>query len=103
VDIVVGEKDDVLLLPINAVFESDGLPVANVVRPWGVDRRTVELGESNDIHVEVLGGLKEGDRVALVDFAATAPVSSGAGLPSGGGLRPRLPPAGGEPERLAPQ
>jgi HlyD family secretion protein len=103
VDIVVGERADVLLIPVNAVFESDGSQIAYVLRPWGVDKRALDLGESNDTHVEVLDGLKEGERVALVDVASEASSASGAAPSSGGGAKPglRTMPEGGE--RLAPQ
>ena len=103
VDIVVGEKEDVLLLPINAVFESDGLPVAYALRPWGVDTRTLELGDSNDTQVEVLDGLKEGERVALVDFSSEASSSPDAVPPSGGAAKNRIRPMPEGRERLAPQ
>jgi multidrug resistance efflux pump len=102
VDIVVGEKPDVLLLPINAVFESGGSSVAYALRPWGVDERTLDLGESNDTHVEVQGGLREGERVALVDFAS-ASSAPGAAPPSGGPVNRQLMRPSGEGERLAPQ
>jgi len=103
VDIVVGEKDDVLLIPINAVFESDGLPVAYVLRPWGVDQRTLSLGESNDTQSEVLDGLKEGERVALVEFASSGSASPSLAAPSNGAVKHMLRPVEGGSERLAPQ
>jgi HlyD family secretion protein len=103
VDIVVGEKEDVLLIPVNAVFESDGVPVAYVLRPWGVDKRPLDLGDSNDTQVEVLDGLKEGERVALVDFASAASGSPGAAPSSGGAAKPRIRPMPEGRERLAPQ
>ncbi len=103
VDIVVGEKEGVLLLPINAVFESEGLPVAYVLRPWGVEGRSLELGESNDIHVEVLDGLEEGERVALVDIASEASASPGAAPPSEGGMKRNLHPIQEKAEPLAPR
>ncbi len=47
-DVRVGELKDVLLLPINAVFEQQGSFVCHVVRLLGVETRLVSLGESND-------------------------------------------------------
>jgi HlyD family secretion protein len=87
-DILVGERDDVLLVPTNAVFEHDGQLVCHVLRTFGVETRPVELGEAGDSMVEVLGGLEEGDRVALTDLIAApavAPVPSPLASPGGGG------------------
>ena len=69
VDIIVGERQDVLLLPTNAVFERDGVYVCHVVHPFGFKTQQVELGETNSLHVEVLAGLEEGDQVALTDLS----------------------------------
>ena len=81
-DVRVGELRDVLLLPINAVFEQQGSFVCHVVRLLGVETRLVSLGESNDELVVVREGLREGDRVALTDLVGRARRP-----------RPRLPPA----------
>ena len=75
-DILVGERPDILMIPINAVFEWDGVSVVHVL--WGgrIDTRPVELGESNQFDVEVLAGLREGDRVSLTDTAADTATSA---------------------------
>ena len=75
-DILVGERPDILMIPINAVFERDGVSVVHVL--WGgrIDTRPVELGESNQFDVEVLAGLREGDRVSLTDTAADTATSA---------------------------
>ncbi len=100
-DVRVGELRDVLLLPINAVFERSGSYVCHVVRLFGVDTRSVSLGESNDRFVVVLEGLHEGERVALTDLSADTPApgtgapvpqrveSFGSGAASGSRLAPR--------------
>lgn len=67
VDILVGERSGVLLVPINAIFEREGLPVAHVVRRFATDTRRVRLGETGETQAEVVEGLAEGERVALVD------------------------------------
>jgi multidrug efflux pump subunit AcrA (membrane-fusion protein) len=103
VDIGVGEKEGVLLVPVNAVFESDGSEVAYVLRPWGVEKRLLDLGEANDIQVEVLDGLREGERVALVDFALEASPGPGPARPSGEELKTRIRPMPEAGERLAPR
>jgi hypothetical protein len=81
---VVGTRADVLLVPVNAIFDQQGTLVAHVVGPSGVDTRRVDVGESNDVLVEVVGGLREGDQVLL-----TQPGRTGAAppAPAAGGTR----------------
>ena len=88
VDIVVTERRDVLLVPVNAVFERADHLVANVVTRWSIDPRLVELGATGDLFAEVLGGLTEGDRVALLDTPAT-------------GISPEVAPPGPPPKRAS--
>ncbi len=66
-EIVTGERRDVLLLPSNAVFDRDGGPVAYVVGTWSIDARQIVLGEASEFEVEVTSGLREGERVSLTD------------------------------------
>ncbi len=80
VDILVGERQDVVLLPVNAIFEDDGMTVVNVLRGGQVESRQVELGEQNQRFVEVVAGVAEGDRVMLVGDtpgAGDGPAASG--------------------------
>jgi multidrug efflux pump subunit AcrA (membrane-fusion protein) len=91
VDLSLGERPDVLLVPINAVFERQGLPVCHVVGRFGIDTRLVQIGDSNDAFVEVVAGLREGERVGLQDVGgSTAPVALPGATASG--LKSRLPP-----------
>ena len=69
VDILVSERRDVLQVPVNAVFEDDGLTVVNVLRGGRIESRQVELGEQNQRFVEVVIGVTEGERVMLVGDA----------------------------------
>jgi HlyD family secretion protein len=71
-DIIVGTRSDVLLLPVNAVFELQGALVAHVARPSGSEARPVTIGESNDVAVEVVAGLQEGEQVLLAQPARGA-------------------------------
>ncbi len=66
VDIRVGERRNVVRLPVNALFGRDGLTLANVLRGGRVETRQVEIGEQNQRYVEVLAGVAEGERVMLV-------------------------------------
>lgn len=72
VDVWLGERRDVLLIPVNAVFEYRGLNVSHVAGRLGVETKPVQLGESDGTMVEVVAGLAEGDRVALVDRAVSS-------------------------------
>ena len=66
VDIRVGERRDVVRLPVSALFERDGLTLVNVHRGSRVETTQVEVGEQNPRFVEVLAGVAEGERVMLV-------------------------------------
>jgi len=89
VEVLVGERKNALLVPVNAVFERQGITVCHVLRPFRVETRQVELGETDDLVAEVRAGLEEGDRVALTDVATGQPPSTTAnpGLTSGGALQ----------------
>ena len=82
VDIRVGERRDVVRLPVNALFDRDGLTLVDV---WDGGRREaqqVEIGEQNQRFVEVVAGVEEGERVMLVGEPAP-------GNPSGAASAPR--------------
>lgn len=73
-EIVVDERPNVLLVPVNAVFDRDGQAVAHVVSRWGIQTRQLKLGASNELYAEVLDGVREGERVALTDIEESADV-----------------------------
>ncbi len=64
VDIIIDEFDDVLAVPLEAVFERDD---TTIVYSADGDRIPVALGNRNDHSVIVTSGLDAGDRVRLVD------------------------------------
>jgi multidrug efflux pump subunit AcrA (membrane-fusion protein) len=64
-DIVVGTRENVLVVPVNAVYEQQGSFVVHVVKSRGAETRLVGLGASNDQWVEVVAGVREGERVML--------------------------------------
>jgi multidrug efflux pump subunit AcrA (membrane-fusion protein) len=66
-DIVLGDRPGVLLVPVNAVFERQGVLVCHVLGASGIETRQVQLGESSDVDVEVVAGLREGERVSITD------------------------------------
>jgi HlyD family secretion protein len=70
VQIEIAQRADALLIPVNAIFDQDGLRMAHVVSARGTQARRIVLGESNEVQVEVLQGLKEGERLQLLSDAA---------------------------------
>jgi len=94
VQVDVGTRANVLLVPVNAVFERQGLPVVHVMRTWGPETRPAQIGASSETFVEVLSGVSEGDQVALRDVVdsgnrqqgpAASPVASPSLAPMTGG------------------
>jgi multidrug efflux pump subunit AcrA (membrane-fusion protein) len=78
-DIALGDRPGVLLVPVNAVFERQGVLVCHVLGASGLETRQVQLGESSDVDVEVVAGLREGDRVSISDeVSARRPAASSA-------------------------
>jgi HlyD family secretion protein len=70
--IAVADRRQVLTIPVSAlVKQGDGWVVA-VVRGWSTEMRRVTVGENNGFDVEVLDGLKEGERVSLSGGPASA-------------------------------
>jgi HlyD family secretion protein len=65
VKILVKTVKDALLVPVQAVTESGGKQVCYVVKPSGIERREVEVGEANEQYVQILEGVAEGEPVAL--------------------------------------
>jgi len=61
--ISVWEGEDVLRLPASAVFRSEEAWATFVVEEGTATLRAVEIGETNGLETEVLGGLEEGDLV----------------------------------------
>src|SRR5207244_11810198 len=64
-----GEVLDVLLVPVQAVAENEGKHYAYASGSHGLERREVEVGETNEKFVQVKDGLDEGEKVALDDRA----------------------------------
>ena len=65
-DVVVGTRTNVLMVPVTAVFNNQGTRVVYVTGATGTEMRPVDLGESNDRMVEIVAGLREGERVSLI-------------------------------------
>ena len=60
-------RDDVIRVPVEAVFFIEGSPIVYKVASGETERASVTLGLSDLSYVEILDGLEEGDSVALED------------------------------------
>jgi HlyD family secretion protein len=65
VRIVVWQSDNVLSVPVGAMFRRGDAWSVFVAEDDRARLRTVEIGQRNDIAAEALSGLREGDRVVL--------------------------------------
>lgn len=65
IEIAVNQFDNALSVPIQAVILVDGHPFVYLSKSGGLSRQAVELGQSNETVVQILSGLKAGDRVQL--------------------------------------
>ena len=62
------KAQDILTIPLHAVFEEHRQPFCYVVSPTNLyEKREIRLGISNEQWAEVLEGLKEGDLVCLLN------------------------------------
>ena len=62
-----GRIEDALLVPIDAVFIGDDGPVAYRATDDGYETVPLEIGARNQTAIQVLSGLREGDRVSRID------------------------------------
>lgn len=65
VELIAETLDNVLLAPIESVFNEDGQTVCYVRSGAGYEKRVVKTGKSNDDLVEICEGLQEGQNVYL--------------------------------------
>ena len=69
VEIILESHQDVISVPVAAVIESEGQSFVWVKAGDEVERRLVELGDTNDVFVVVERGLAVGEEVALNPLA----------------------------------
>ncbi|MCR9197603.1 MAG: hypothetical protein NXI04_03065 [Planctomycetaceae bacterium] len=65
VEVIMAVHEDVLTMPVAAVVETEEGDFCWVQTDKGPTRRILELGDSNDVFVEVKAGLNEGEDVVL--------------------------------------
>lgn len=79
-DVVVWQSDDVLKVPVSALFRRGDRWVVFVAKDGRAQVRPIELGERNDLEASVLKGLEENELVV---------VHPSDEIQEGGGIRPR--------------
>ncbi|MFA5259992.1 MAG: HlyD family efflux transporter periplasmic adaptor subunit [Candidatus Omnitrophota bacterium] len=81
VEIVVQEKNGVLLLPLEAVKDKDGRTVVLVKDPASGNQLlvSVQTGVKDDDHVEIVSGLSTSDTVILSDQTFSLPAARSTG------------------------
>ena len=65
VEVIMAKHENVLMIPVAAVVETNEGNFCWVQMPNGSVRRLLKLGDSNDVFIEVKAGLNEGDEVIL--------------------------------------
>jgi macrolide-specific efflux system membrane fusion protein len=84
VHIVLASRHDVLVVPAAAVT-TDRKSGKSTIRLVGADGttspRTIEVGESDGVNVEVLSGLAEGEQVVIGEAVATKAATNAGGPP----------------------
>ncbi|MGB7346047.1 MAG: hypothetical protein WBD20_17650 [Pirellulaceae bacterium] len=65
VNVILAVHENVLTIPVAAVVETEEGDFCWVQTATGPQRRVVELGDSNDIFIQAIAGLNEGDEVVL--------------------------------------
>ena len=69
VEVILAVHENVLKIPVAAVVETDEGDFCWVQSADGAIRRSLQLGDTNDVFLEVKAGLKEGDEVVLNPLA----------------------------------
>ena len=82
VKILVNTLPDALSVPVSAVTEYEGQRVVYVVRGKSLERKVIEAGEANEAFLHILGGLDEGETVAL-DARSRAAADAKSAKPTG--------------------
>ena len=80
--IIVDKISDVVYVPLEAVFEKDGVTLVYLDNK---DNREIKVGRKNDMSIEVLEGLEGGEEICLVD-----PTLDEQGLPGDKATEPEL-------------
>lgn len=87
IDVLVAQKKNVLTVPVVCVVKQGGEPHLQMRTLRGTALREVTLGSTNDVFVEIVGGVSEGDLVLLNpvladQVAPSEPISTHGGDPA---------------------
>jgi multidrug efflux pump subunit AcrA (membrane-fusion protein) len=66
VEIVAEVVPNVVTVPIEGVFNDNGVPVCYIRKGPQTEKREVKPGKSNDHFVEIMAGLIDGDQIDLI-------------------------------------
>ena len=65
VEIVLAKHQDVLMIPVSAVVTTEDESFCWIKTGSDVEKRSLKLGDTNEVFIAVEDGLKEGDEVVL--------------------------------------
>jgi len=71
-EIIIDSQTNMLMIPVRASFLHAGKPAVYVQKGHDFQIRTIQVGKRNDTDLVVLGGLREGENVALENPAEAA-------------------------------
>jgi hypothetical protein len=69
VEVILARHENVLMIPVAAVVETTQGDFCWIKTTKGAKRRSLQLGDTNDIFTVIEAGLQEGDEVVLHPFA----------------------------------
>lgn len=83
VAVVLSEAKQVIAIPVSALRDKrkDGRQTVQVLVNGMPQERTIRVGISNNVNVQVTEGLRAGERVVIGDTAAQTPVATSSGPP----------------------
>jgi len=93
VDIIIQQKNDVLIVPSRAITRQGMNYTVQVVKGSQTETRTVKIGISDDQNTEITEGLSEGEQVVIKTTSSTTSSTSNnrIGVPAGGEFRMVVP------------
>jgi multidrug efflux pump subunit AcrA (membrane-fusion protein) len=86
VNIVIQEKDDVLMVPSRAITRQGQNSTVQKVAGAGTQQTTVQTGITDGTNTEITSGLSEGDQVSVQPRTTSTTTTSGVRAPGGGGF-----------------
>jgi len=63
--ILIQKEEDVLMIPLEAIFSKDSISYVYIDSGFSIDKKQIEMGDSNEDVVIIKNGLKEKDQVYL--------------------------------------